>query len=173
MRVAVALLFLALVRLASAQATVSNAEALNAIYTDYDSVTQTADGASWKGNNSAVKRIHVDVILSVQVNTVVDGPRAYVVTSAVPQSSPTETYDCHACAPDIGFGLFSYARGTWKVESSSAAVDNFGAWGQPPDVDLVRVGPDLYGVRLTAGDMHQEMRRRSRKFLLPMASRLR
>jgi hypothetical protein len=155
MKFAGALLLLMLVRLVSAQTTLSNTDALQAIYTGYDPVTQTADGASWLGNGSDVTRLHVDVILSVQVNTVADGPRTYVVTSAVPQASSTETYTCHACGPGIGVGVFVYAKGSWSVESSSPSVDTFGAWGRPPDVDLVRIGPDLYGVRLTAGDMHQ------------------
>jgi hypothetical protein len=155
MKFAVALLFVTLVRVASAQTMLTNAQALEAIYRGYDPVTQTADATSWHEKDSGVDRLRVDVILSVQVNTVAGGPRTYVVTSAVPQPSATGKYDCHACAPDIGVGIFLYANGSWIAESSSPSVGSLGAWGAPPDADLVRIGPSLYGVRLTAGDMHQ------------------
>jgi hypothetical protein len=155
MKLVVALLFVTLVRFANAQTVLTNTDALQAIYRGYDPATKTADGTSWHEKGAGVDRLRVDVILSVQVNTVSGGPRTYVVMSAVPQPSATGKYDCHACAPDIGVGIFVYANSSWRAESSSPSVASLGAWGGPPDADLVRIGPNLYGVRLTAGDMHQ------------------
>src|ERR1700728_4603989 len=155
MRLAAALLFVTMVRCTSAQSLLTNTEALQAIYRGYDPVTKTADGTSWHEKDAGVERLRVEVILSVQVNTLAGGPRTYVVTSAVPQRPATEKYDCHACAPDIGVGVFLYAGGAWSAESSSPSVASLGAWGGPPDADLVRIGPNLYGIRLTASDMHQ------------------
>jgi hypothetical protein len=155
MKLVIALLLVMTVRLASAQTGLTNAEALRAIYQDYDPVTETADGKLWHGNDVEVKRIRVDVVLSVQVNSDAQGPRAYVVTSAVPQRPPKEEYECQACAPDIGVGIFHFSKGSWLAESISPSVDSAGAWGDPPDADLVRIGANLYGIRLTVDDMHQ------------------
>src|ERR1700722_5035741 len=114
MKLVVALLFMMLVRWTSAQTVLTNTEALQVIYRGYDPATKTADGTSWHEKDMGVDRLRVDVILSVQVNTVSGGPRTYVVTSAVPQPSATGKYDCHACAPDIGVGIFVYANSSWR-----------------------------------------------------------
>jgi hypothetical protein len=154
MKLAIALLFVTLVRLANAQAMLTNAAALRAIYGDYDPATETAKGDHWRGNDDGAERISIETLLFVQVNSGDPGSRTYVVTSAVPQQTTTGKYECHACAPEIGVGIFVFEQGEWKVESKNACTDTIGQSGQPPDAELVRIGNDLYGVKLSVDDMH-------------------
>jgi len=35
---------------------------------------------------------------------------------------------------------------TWQVESATADLGELGSWGQPPEAQLIKIGPDQYGV---------------------------
>ncbi len=155
MNIAVMLTFILAIGSAGAQTVLSNDAAIRAIYGDYDPTAGTASGNLWHGNDEGVERISIETILSVQVDTGKHGLRTYVVTSAVPQQTKMGKYECHACGPEIGVGIFVFEKGVWKVESKNAYTDTIGQSGHPPDADLTRIGDDLYGIRLSVNDMHQ------------------
>lgn len=154
MKLAIALLVTIVIGSARAQTILRPEVAIRAIYGDYDPATGTASGKLWHGNEVGVERISIDTLLSVMVDTGRRGPRTYVVTSAVPQQTNMGKYECHACAPEVGVGVFSFENGAWRVESKNDCADTIGASGHPPEADLIRIGENMYGIRLSVDDMH-------------------
>lgn len=126
------------------------AEAMNAIYGNYDAGKRVSTTSLPKekgsfpapGDQQMIARPFFHAF-STDV-----GRKAFIlVTYAVPTKG---SFDCHACAPMIGMAVFSQKGSKWAVEDSNRAVTMSGGWGEPPtDVRLVQVGPDRCAVRIT------------------------
>jgi hypothetical protein len=54
----------------------------------------------------------------------------------------------------MGFGIFRFQDGRWQLESKNVAI-RFGSSGHPGEVEIVKIGSDLYGFMLTNYDGHQ------------------
>jgi hypothetical protein len=157
---AVFLLCLCAAYFSRAQEPFSQTEALKQIYSQYDMQKKTAQWVCIKDQEQSAwpcsdeyKKVSVSVLLMSQV---VEGgfKKTYLVTSAKPINTNME-YDCHACAPAIGFGVFAWQSQHWVLQSVNAAVGLYGGWGSPPSIDLVRIGPEKHGLILHVGSTGQ------------------
>jgi hypothetical protein len=99
------------------------------------------DGCAFVGDSTSV----IELLQRVVIDTG-ESPRAYVITNA---GSPG---GCHGCAPLLGFGVFRFRDSRWQLESKNVDMVRFGSSGEPGNVDLVKIGPDLYGFMLTHYD---------------------
>ena len=75
-----------------------------------------------------------------------------VVTKTVPAE---QDFTCHACGPIVGVISFVRNTGKWVIESESKFVTTSGAWGELPEVKLIRLGTDKHGLRFDGSDMAQ------------------
>jgi hypothetical protein len=151
MRIAVMLLLSLFPCLAASQALMSEPEAMRSMYGEYDPATKTASGMLWSGPEDGVKRVYISVLLFATV--AIDGvPTSYVLTSAVPAETSMGPYECHLCAPMIGFAVFHYVGSEWRPVAENRKVEKLGAWGHPPDVFFQKIGQDDYGVMLVQDD---------------------
>lgn len=68
--------------------------------------------------------------------------------------APTEEYICHACVPLLGGAIFRYDNSAWIVESKQTII----GWGdvlETGEFQLVKIGPDRYGLSVHITDAHQ------------------
>jgi hypothetical protein len=95
----------------------------------------------------------VEIILTSTVSTWANPKNkieeTYVVTSAVPAHDPAG-FGCHSCAPLIGVAVFIWKIDRWTLENANAAVGLYGAWGEPPSVDLITIGSAKHGILLSS-----------------------
>ena len=80
-----------------------------------------------------------------------DGRERFIL---IMQTSPPQ-YGCHACAPVMGAATFSKVANDWQLENQTKLITRIGSFGQIPAGQLVKIGPDKYGVLFQLGDMHQ------------------
>lgn len=164
--------------LSSAQGPLSQDVALKQMYGNYDAAAQTATLNCTDAQRIENSKSHGswwpcykdDSIVSVQIilmATVAD--QTYLVTSAVPAHDPSG-FDCHSCEPAIGVAKFAWQDHEWKLESANATVGFYGAWGDPPVVNLVAIGPSDYGVLLSKDDGGQGYRFGSKWLLAAVRS---
>jgi hypothetical protein len=149
-----------------AQTPLSQDEALKQMFGNYDASTKTATlsctdtqridnskmhGSWWPcyGDSSVVS---VEIILMATVPTWTDRKHkieeTYLVTRAVPAHAASG-FDCHSCEPAIGVAQFVWQDQKWKLERANATVGFYGAWGGPPFLDLVAIGPSQFGILLS------------------------
>ena len=64
-------------------------------------------------------------------------------------------YDCHVCEPLLGAVVFSKRADKWSIESEEKYLILGAGFGQRPRCQLVKVGPDKFGVMMHYGDMSQ------------------
>jgi hypothetical protein len=78
---------------------------------------------------------------------------------------PAEQYDCHACTPLIGGGVFRWSGTKWVVESSSRII----GWGNPfgETFTVVEIGPDQHGILDSIADAFQGYETRSIRLIVP------
>lgn len=76
--------------------------------------------------------------------------RYFLTTETVPAR-----YDCHACAPLIGAATFSRQGDGWQLDAETKAISTMGSWGTGPGGDLIKIGPDKYGVKFNIGSSGQ------------------
>lgn len=165
----VLLAFLCLCAMSSAQNPLSQDEALKQMYGNYGATAQTATlyctnaqrienskthGSWWPCyKDDSVVSVQIILMATVPIWT---GPKqkidvTYLVTSAVPAHDPSG-FDCHSCEPVIGVAQFVWQDREWKLEQANATVGFYGAWGAPPFVNLVAIGPSHYGILLSVDD---------------------
>jgi hypothetical protein len=99
------------------------------------------DGCAFVGDSTS----EIELLQRVVIDTG-ESPRTYVNTNAGSSGG------CHACAPLLGFGVFRFRDNRWQLESKNVDKVRFGGSGEPGNVDLVKIGPDLYGFMLTHYD---------------------
>jgi hypothetical protein len=165
--------FLSFVCTIAAKEPLSQAEALKQIYNNYDAKTETAqwictekqhktgphEGWPCDAENAPVS---VDVLMMAEVNNEI-----FVVASATPANSPSR-FECHGCAPAIGVGVFVWQGHQWELKSANTAVGFYGGWGDPPNIDLVTVGPEKHGVLLSMEDMAQGYSSSTKVLFMPL-----
>lgn len=158
-----------------AQEPLSQDEALKQLYHDYDPAKETAQWVCTKGQLQTPKRegwpcrkedttVSISVLLMADVQ---DGNKFFLVASAKPASDPSG-YDCHACAPAIGVAVFTWQAEHWVLQSANAATGFYGGWGDPPNVDLVTVGPGKYGLMLSLDNEGQGYASSYKVLLVPV-----
>jgi hypothetical protein len=83
-----------------------------------------------------------------------DGVEKHVVIATLtPQ--PRSQYACHACSPLLGGAVFRSNGGSWTVEAAGPILEFGHAWyGTHSWLELVRIGPDRFGLRHRIADMH-------------------
>jgi hypothetical protein len=81
-------------------------------------------------------------------------PRHLLVTWAKPEETAKEEFSCHACGVLLGVVAFEKVDGGWKVEASNLQLAVGGAWRDPPNVKLLRLGNCTFGFALQVDDMH-------------------
>jgi len=157
-----------------AQEAFSRDEALKQIYSQYDAENKTAQWVCTKGQEQdkphegwlcwkeyATVSVSVELIAEVQEGT------TYLVTSAKPANFP-DNYECHACAPAIGVGVFAWKGQHWVLKSANPAVGFYGGWGSPPRIELVQVGPEKHGVLLSDSDIGGGFATSGKVLLMPL-----
>ncbi len=162
-----------------AQQPLSQDDALNQIYNQYDAQQKTAqwictaeqerrpvhEGWPCEKNDSAVS---VSVLLMAEVaegNT----EKVYLAATAKPATTAGHgNYDCHACALAIGMGVFAWQNQRWVLESSNAGVGFYGGWGSPPRIMFVQVGPEKHGLIISSDDVSQGFSSSSKALLMPV-----
>jgi hypothetical protein len=158
-----------------AQEPLSQDEALKQLYHKYDPAKETAQWVCTKGQLQTPKsegwpcwkedtNVSISVLLMADVQ---DGSEFFLVASAKPANDPSG-YDCHACAPAIGVAVFTWQAEHWVLQSANAATGFYGAWGEPPDIDLVMVGPNKHGLMLTLEDEGQGFSSSYKGLLVPV-----
>jgi hypothetical protein len=152
------------VGLLRAQEPFSQTEALKQIYNQYDAEKKTAQWVCTKAQQAEplhegwlcwkeYATVSVSVELMVEVKEG-DTEKVYLAASAKPANFP-DHYECHACAPAIGMGVFVWQEQHWVLQSANAAIGFYGAWGDPPGIELVKIGPEKHGVMLSIDDLAQ------------------
>jgi hypothetical protein len=147
-----------------AQQPMSRDEALKQVYSQYDAGKETAQWVCTKGQEhepihegwlcqKEYATVSVSVLLMAEVQE--EGKeKVYLVSSAKPANFPGN-YECHACAPVIGVGVFLWQDQHWTLQSANSAVGLYGEWGSPPQIELVQIGPYKYGLLLSIDSMGQ------------------
>ena len=133
-------------------------KALEMLYGDYDKQLGTA---KWEVVNPPEQEFEAfrnipgaRVRAAFQADYQEDGERkVFLLTSAVPDSQ--NDYSCHACRPLIGATIFVKVDNQWKVEASEKYLMEGDGFGKVPDTQLVQIGPDKFGLRLSSSDMAQ------------------
>lgn len=156
-------------------------EALSRIYKGYDPATKTA---KWEctaeqlkngGNedwdcHSGGESVSVSLILLAEVAEG-DASVTYVAAFSNPIPGPgVGDYACHACPMAIGAGKFRLEKGKWTLVSANPAIGFFGGFGAPPDVSLVKAGPEQYGVLILDRDTGQGYSTSHQSLALPVGS---
>ena len=125
------------------------AEAMKILYANYNASAQTSQAALPKEKtpfpDAGEQQMTVKMLFSAFTND--DNEQHFVlVTYAVPRD---EGFECHACAPTIGMGIFSHKGPEWAPDASNRAITISGGWGKPPtDIRLVQVGPKRHAVEI-------------------------
>jgi hypothetical protein len=135
-------------------------KALELIYGSYDSQKKYA---KWKLTKEDLQNLTVDsqgagprpgtvytAPALVQSFTQGNVQKTIVLTETVPAH-----YDCHACAPIIGGATFSQQGNEWQLDAEAKMISIHGGWGKAPKGELIKIGPDRYGVVFHTGDMGQ------------------
>jgi len=178
MRPIVPLLFaLVLLPALAAQEPLSPDVALGQLYPDFDPDTQTAswdcakvlqtqsrDPKNWPCSLGSGK-VAVSLVLAAQVWDR-EISKLFLVSSA--HLASEKDFSCHACQPTIGMAVFVWRTSRWVLESASPTVGKYGSWGEPPDIMLLRVGPDKYGILLSKEDGGQGYSWSERHLLIPI-----
>ncbi len=157
----------------TAQAPLSQDEALKQLYSHYDAASKTAQwgcaGESGPPNGwwSCLKEYAtVDVAVQLMAQVQEAGvEKLYLIASAKPAHGP-DGYDCNACGPAIGVAVFALQEKHWIMESASPAAGFYGAWGNPPMSELIAIGPNKHGVLLTKSEITAQGDSYSSKWLL-------
>lgn len=140
------LVSLAITLMAQSQTPLAPADALAQLYRGYDAKAGTAQwicDANQQGHwQCSAENQTVQVGLMIEAE-VWEGETAklYMVSNAKPAN-----YDCHSCEPAIGVAVFAWNGSQWDLESSNPAVGFYGAFGEPADVDVVKIGSEHEGV---------------------------
>lgn len=124
---------------------INNANTLSvreAMHTAYGNVgKENRSTTEYKGKTISVEVLH---FASPSRD---NGNKAFLVTN----ETRTEDNDCHACAPLIGFFVFEKSYRGWKLSSYSKNLVHAGVWGEPPTVDLVKIGPERWALAINSG----------------------
>lgn len=97
--------------------------------------------------------------------------RIFLVTSAYPTDE--EVPDCHACKPAIGMAVFKLQSSGWMLESANPVVGQYGSWGEPPNVELLKVGGERYGILLSNSNGGQGYHWSNKHLLFPIGGTVR
>lgn len=162
----------------TAQNSLPHNEALKQLYRGYDGQKETAEWVCTKEQERKgmhtgwqCSKEHATVSVSVLLEAEIqegNADRIYLAASAKPSKTADGEYECHSCVPAIGVAVFEKQAQQWVLESANAAVGFYGGWGNPPGVDLVRVGPKNHGVMLSVDDMGQGFAWSTKSLLLPV-----
>jgi hypothetical protein len=123
-------------------------KAMEIVYGNHDHKAKTS---LWKNIPNHIKGEHLDFPTSEGIASIAflehykeDGiDKAVIVIKVLPNN---EQYDCHACAPILGAISFIRKGDRWIIENEDKSVAVTGSYGEPPNIQLVRLGPDKFGI---------------------------
>jgi len=138
----------------------------------YGKLETKGDTALWKPTAEvwqAVKNApgwdSVEVSVLAAPNFRQDGAeRAFLLVQLVPH--PDDDFKCHPCAPGIGAATFTNTAEGWRLDSQSPYVTDIGSYGAAPEPELVKVGPERYGVAFPWFYMGQGQAHAGKTYLL-------
>jgi hypothetical protein len=112
----------------------------------------TPDSSSQIIRNSFASGIRV-LKAQVVLNSPIWGAtrRQMLVVSSV----PPDGNDCHACGVLLSAYTFVDRDTGWFLESSNSYLDETGSFGQPPRLQTIKLGPNLWGFAAEASYMAQ------------------
>ena len=124
-------------------------DALELVYgkleTKGDASLWTPTEAEWVGGGGASDLSPVDVSVLAAPAFGQDGAeRRFLLVQLVPETEGG--FNCHACAPGIGAATFTKTAEGWRLDARSPHVADLGSSGAAPELELVQVGPQRYGV---------------------------
>jgi hypothetical protein len=127
------------------------ASAMTALYGNYDSAAGISTSAAPSSgleytNFQPGQKVNVKAFFATAYP---GGSEVFLATFAVPAEGE---FDCHACAPLLGVGMFRKSGSGWKVEASEKPDIIFGQYGNPAKAQLFQVGPSHSGIQLSDTD---------------------
>ena len=136
-----------------------NASQQNAIWKSMNFPAQEkADEYFWKSRTGIVKKVFYQ---SYQENGY---KKAFFITKTIPADVP---YECHACMPLLSATVFVRGRGTWKIAHQNLFLTYDGEYGELLQAQLIKIGPERFGVLLEAEHRHGESFEREMMILVP------
>ncbi|EKD71587.1 MAG: hypothetical protein ACD_46C00154G0002 [uncultured bacterium] len=150
------------------QPALSKEQALRMIYGNYDSKSQSAswvnipfpdkeDASSYFEKKKGIVRM-----IALQAYRENGKDKFFILTKTIPTDIP---FDCHACLPLIGAAVFVRKHMHWKIEAQNQFIMYDGEYGELPEVKLIRVGKDKFGLSLEFG--HIVIRDKELTLLIP------
>jgi hypothetical protein len=76
----------------------------------------------------------------------------FVIYATVPLG---EKFDCHVCSPLLSSAVFARRGAEWHIESEEKYLTLGASYGERPRCQLVKLGPDRFGVAMYYSDMAQ------------------
>lgn len=76
--------------------------------------------------------------------------RHLLVTWARPTGGFQGEFTCHSCGVLIGLALFTRTPNGWQVTASDLQFGEYGEFGGPPTISLQPLGPNRYGLLISA-----------------------
>ena len=83
-------------------------------------------------------------VLSAQAFRQGDADRTYLVVQLVQELE--QGFDCHGCQPGIGAATFTSTEEGWRLDALNRYAGDVGSWGKAPEPEIVKLGPERYGI---------------------------
>jgi hypothetical protein len=94
------------------------------------------------------------------------GLKRLVLFRTVPDAK--DSFDCHVCAPVLGYALLQQKAGEWSVVAFDPFVAPAGSWGElPKDITWLGSGPNTAGLLVHQVEMHQGVQSESFELIHP------
>ena len=75
-----------------------------------------------------------------------DAERTFLVFQSIPAE---QEYNCrNFCAPNVGAATFTNTQEAWRLDALNWVMGRAGGGGKAPKPELVKLGPERYGVEL-------------------------
>ncbi len=121
-------------------------KAMKLVFGNYDDEEEVS---AWKPSAADITQLKIDSgakdvfssILLAKPMHEGNFDKYILLTGTVPKD-----YTCHACPATISGFLFSKTGGGWQLDAEQKFIARLGEYGEGPATELVRIGPDKYGV---------------------------
>jgi hypothetical protein len=77
--------------------------------------------------------------------------KIFLITKTIPSDI---YFECHACLPLLSSAIFVESNGHWKIEAHNLFVMYEGEYGEPPKVEIIRIGNNKFAARLEYEHRH-------------------
>lgn len=100
--------------------------------------TYSSESSSWYSIEPTTATVKVLLVVPFQQEQV---DKYILLTEATYSEIP-----CHYCLAIIGGAIFSRNGDAWQMEVGQKYITGLGAWESAPRGELIRIGPDRYGI---------------------------